>query len=455
LKFEYLEDGDGLDEISGVSKGLSVDERLGVPPKKNRLRTASDGSWPVTDKPIKKLCDKRWYDKHLSQDELRDVLRGIRAGDKQAENRLIRTHHGALMGVASSAAYRGVDFEDRLSAACEGLLKAARGYDPKANNGLWAYALPTIRNELADCVLDGRRNGGKLETVADRKARTEAAGFRPVYVGYSASEERDSSDGWQTPAPGWIAADDREWDAGAAHVQRKLSRNLAKIGRALGVPSACIGVDENPRRNGGRRYTQSAPAQLDSKTERAKVRLKNGDYRTVFRQQAPRSTTGAPLVNKAPPVGGKSIRGDSPRGIIGWMANDADRRARQRLAQVGRRQYALELAEKKSAIVPLFDVTPASTYAPSRNTAYDAELPMGWPKDKPFWPEGSKWHKPRVEEKPEKQSQFRVTKGLQNGNGSFPRAVDRAARCGVIHRNHGSNHGDTRPRYRASGQSTA
>ena len=347
MKFEYLEDGDGLDEISGVSKGLSVDERLGVPPKKYRLRSKADGSWPVTDRPIKKLIDKRWKDRHLGgcqcdrcrkskvaqarrPDELRDVLRRIRAGDKQAEALLIRTHHGALLKVASSVSYGGPEFEDRLAAACEGLLKAARGYDPRANNGLWAYALPAMRHELADCVLGWRRQGGKLETVEDRKARTEAAGFRPIYASYNVSEERDSDNWegrWGAKASGWIAADDREIRETDGSGGKVTGAHWQKIvdGRAVptsypnrrGTPTPCkpitreryaedqarayrfdtaarikqrLGIDAAPR-NGGRVQVHSVFTKLEPHSERAKVRFKDGKYRTVVRQKAATHST--------------------------------------------------------------------------------------------------------------------------------------------------------------------
>jgi hypothetical protein len=177
LKDKDSEDLDGLDEIAGVSEGLSIDERLGRP--KPRLWDTRPCS-KVTDKPIKKLSDARWWKKdgyRLAGDDLRDVLRRIKAGDKAAETLLIKCYHGALLKEASSVFYAGPEFEDKLQVAAEGLIKAARGYNLTANNGLWAYALRTIRNELADLVLGWRRKGGKLETREDRGPAKRPPGF--------------------------------------------------------------------------------------------------------------------------------------------------------------------------------------------------------------------------------------------------------------------------------------
>jgi hypothetical protein len=163
----------------------------------------------------------------------------------------------------------------------------------------------------------------------------------------------------------------------AAFIQRHLSQRLTNIGRNLGVPRECFGVDENPRRNGGG-YPLGARFPIPSVPDSAPL-VRYGH--TNYGQLLPGEVLALPLYRKARPPGwqGPEIplylevyptpdrhKANPPShgnatalGIIGHLAAeyDAPRKARtqptlrnlRRLAQIGRQKYALELAAKDAA----------------------------------------------------------------------------------------------------------
>jgi hypothetical protein len=333
-----LEDGDGFDEFDKAVSRQTIDEEFKAFDRKR----------------IKKLADERWSD-HLGDDQ-RDVIRKAKAGNPAAREQIHRAFNKACIRIAGSARYDGPSYDDRLAAAHEGLAKAIRGFDLNRNNGVYAYAVKFIEGAVVDCVHDWHQQGGKLETREERENRSNGHGFRPIFVHYNSIEKTHDEDGADADdnangrqITGWTAPDEAEpiWD----ETRERLSRRLALIGRRLGVPRECIGVDENPIRNGGR-YPKKIIGTPGFQIHRA-----SSSYES-------RPTPKQYLTDPS------RIRGNAPPlGIIGYLAKNAELRAKRRLAEVGRRRYAQELAIKdRTAIEPLFEATQANYCVPI-NTA--------------------------------------------------------------------------------------
>ena len=166
---------------------------------------------------------------------------------------------------------------------------------------------------------------------------------------------------------GWIAADDAEptWD----ETRLRLSQRLAKLGRRLGVPRECIGVDEDPRSNGGR-YPKKIIGTPGFQIKRASGENKQGPTPPQYQADASR------------------IRGaSSPLGIIGWLAQHTDRRAERRFDRLGRRAYAHWHSRRpcRMEMVMVMDWPPIgqprSTYCKTVNTAATASDSKDWKDD--------------------------------------------------------------------------
>src|SRR5262245_59108279 len=247
-----LEDGDGFDDFAKAGSRQTIYEEFeasgGQLPRYSKTGPGS----PTTDYPTRKLADLRWRD-HLDPNEKRDVIRAARAGDPAAKERLVRCFQKAIIEIAGRRKYGGPPFDDRLAAAWEGFWRAVAGFDLNRNNGIWAYAQKFIDGAIVDLVHDWHQRGGKLETRAERENRKNGDGFRPICTGYNGVEGRYDEDGHDAEGRhngkaiyGHIA-DDREfriWDEATAGAQLRIKQRLAKIGRRLGVPRECIGVDE-------------------------------------------------------------------------------------------------------------------------------------------------------------------------------------------------------------------
>jgi hypothetical protein len=151
------------------------------------------------------------------------------------------------------------------------------------------------------------------------------------------------------------------------------------------VPRECIGVDENPHRNGGRHPTKSKFPSRDVFSETTALQLKDGSQRKAVRQKEAgtigkyAASTGVPRAesrcdtplplhrrNRPPGWQGPELplylekhptpdcykvnaptRGNAPAlGIIEYLAKRENLRAMRRLARIGRQKYALELVAK-------------------------------------------------------------------------------------------------------------
>jgi hypothetical protein len=442
--FEGVEDG--VDDIANVSNRQTPDEAFeasgGQLPRDN---TSGPGS-PVNGPPLRKLADLRSSD-HLDPNEARDVLRLAKAGDLKARKRLVECYQKGVIKVAGQSKYDGPMFEDRLNAGWCGFWKALASYNLDRNNGFWAYALKFIEGAIVDCVHDHHRRGGKLETREDRKNRKNGSAWHPGYTEYNGVDgshyDLDGREPISESISGWIGADDNElrecdysggkvtdaawakivagravatsWPGrgppepckpigreryeedqaqayrfnAVASAQRRIADRFADIGRNLGVPRECFGVDENPRLNGGGRDAKSRFPIRNVFSETATLKFKDGPRRAVVRQTSAgtvgkyASVTGiprfdgdddgvrVPLYAKGPVLGDRfakpalsseylakyptakkdkinaPTRGNAPAlGIIGYLEKETNERALRRLNKVGRVQRAPELVAK-------------------------------------------------------------------------------------------------------------
>jgi RNA polymerase sigma factor (sigma-70 family) len=74
------------------------------------------------------------------------------------QNRLIIENMGLVAAVAADYRGRGVDFEDLLAIGREGLVIAARVYEPVPGAKFSTYAVHKIRSHIADEVKSGRHH---------------------------------------------------------------------------------------------------------------------------------------------------------------------------------------------------------------------------------------------------------------------------------------------------------
>jgi hypothetical protein len=244
-----------------------------------------------------------------------------------------------------------------------------------------------------------------LSATTEREARKNGQGFRPIYIQYNNIEKRHDEDGADVDGnangdriTGWIAPDDVEpiWD----ETRQRLSRRLALVGRKLGVPRESIGVDENPNRNGGR-FPKKIIGSPGFQISRASFRSENP---LPLREYLKANPTAEQY--QADP---SRIRGSgSPLGIIGYLAKDAEHRAKRRLAQVGRRLYAQQLAAKDRH---------TAKHRPLQRHLYEGALPKPnqFRKSKKYSPLTKAHLKEIREAKPRRNTAMFNATGVQSG----------------------------------------
>ena len=530
--FEDVEDC--FDEIGNTCSRQTTDEEFVASgselPRVNRTGRGS----PVTGRRLQKLEDRRWTD-HLSRDEERDLIRRARAGDVAAKDRLYRCFNKKLIKIASQDKYGGPPFNEKLSAAGVGFCKAYARYDLSRNDTprLWSYAAKCVRGAVVDYVHDWHRKGGKGETRAERKDRSKHRSIHVEYNGVEGSHyDLEGREPISAPIAGWIASDDHElrecdgsggkvtdaaWDrvvAGraaptnwpntkapeepckpisrerytedhvqahrfdtAAHIQQRIADRLGNIGRDLGVPRECFGVDENTWANGGRRDCKSRfPIPRFDGVDDGK-RFALYAQGPVLGDRFARPALSSEYLEKYPTPEKHKIdaptRGNAPAlGTIGWLAVESDLRAMRRLAQIGAQKYALELAAKDrakcvrehgTAIIPLFEPT-AKNYSIPVNTHDTAEPPSDSkeaprPSEHPLvWDQRDQWggwsRKGRLPDELESKANAHsrmvaLTIAVDNGdeNGKHDNVIRPS---GDLHRTHGGNNRDVRQVRRAA-----
>ena len=95
-----------------------------------------------------RISNKSAFEKPLSEQEEKDMFLKMKAGDKEAEEKLIR--HNLRLVAQISKKYKGsnVESEDLISIGTIGLMKAIKTFDYNKGNNFSTYASRCIENEI-------------------------------------------------------------------------------------------------------------------------------------------------------------------------------------------------------------------------------------------------------------------------------------------------------------------
>lgn len=109
--------------------------------------------------------------------EMYDLLRAARQGDRDAAGRLIEENSGLIWSVARRFFGRGVEADDLYQLGCVGFLKAIEGFDENFGTRFSTYAVPKISGEIRRFLRDDGAvkvsRSVKEQAVQIRSARTE------------------------------------------------------------------------------------------------------------------------------------------------------------------------------------------------------------------------------------------------------------------------------------------
>lgn len=109
--------------------------------------------------------------------EMYDLLRAAREGDRDAAGRLIEENSGLIWSVARRFFGRGVEADDLYQLGCVGFLKAIEGFDENFGTRFSTYAVPKISGEIRRFLRDDGAvkvsRSVKEQAVQIRSARTE------------------------------------------------------------------------------------------------------------------------------------------------------------------------------------------------------------------------------------------------------------------------------------------
>lgn len=83
-----------------------------------------------------------------------DVIRLAKSGDKSAAERLIEENSGLIWSVARRFFGRGTDADDLYQLGCVGFLKAIEGFDESFGTQFSTYAVPKISGEIRRFLRD-------------------------------------------------------------------------------------------------------------------------------------------------------------------------------------------------------------------------------------------------------------------------------------------------------------
>lgn len=109
--------------------------------------------------------------------EMYDLLRSAREGDREAAGKLIEENSGLIWSVARRFFGRGVEADDLYQLGCVGFLKAIDGFDENFGTRFSTYAVPKISGEIRRFLRDDGAvkvsRSIKEQAVQIRSARTE------------------------------------------------------------------------------------------------------------------------------------------------------------------------------------------------------------------------------------------------------------------------------------------
>lgn len=90
----------------------------------------------------------------LSNEEMRELLRAMRAGDKKARNQLVQGNLRLVLSVIQRFNNRGEPVDDLFQVGCIGLMKAIDNFDLSQNVKFSTYAVPMIIGEIRRYLRD-------------------------------------------------------------------------------------------------------------------------------------------------------------------------------------------------------------------------------------------------------------------------------------------------------------
>jgi RNA polymerase sigma factor (sigma-70 family) len=237
------------------------------------------------------LTTRRWREPILSAAEVADALRAAKGPEpaaSAAKDKLAQSFHRLVLKEAK--AYCGENQarnDDIIQAGMLGLAEAIDRFDLSSNNGFTAFALPYIRGRMKATAKRLGRNGLSGETRLQRL----------VHGNHEVTLDKASE------------VVGRPVDEGELEEAR---------GQVLGMHSEPI------------EYNTREPGFEDDDEERK-----------------PGFVAVAPLSPLLKTYYDASLQ--KRPGSVEWFAEDTDRRARKRLAEIGRRAFALELVEREKA----------------------------------------------------------------------------------------------------------
>lgn len=93
--------------------------------------------------------------KTLSQEEMTELMRRTKAGDKRAREELVEGNLRLVLSVIQRFAGRGENPDDLFQVGCIGLLKAIQNFDPDLELRFSTYGVPMILGEVRRYLRDG------------------------------------------------------------------------------------------------------------------------------------------------------------------------------------------------------------------------------------------------------------------------------------------------------------
>ena len=142
-----------------------------ISPSSSSSTSQRDGDEPVSgrlgDRARRARTDQLWVELSDTTDEL---------ARKRIRDEIVRTNLDLTEAIVRRYRNRGIPQDDLVQAACVGLVKAVRGFDPATGNAFLAYAVPTIRGEVLRYFRDSGWAVRPPRPIQELQPRISAAG---------------------------------------------------------------------------------------------------------------------------------------------------------------------------------------------------------------------------------------------------------------------------------------
>jgi hypothetical protein len=140
-------------------------------------------SLPRSGNPTPKLATRRWWGPILEPGEAADLIRRAQAGDEPAKATLIKRFHRVILKIAApyvpdpeverqvlewGLKRDGPELDDLVSAGLHAISEAITRFNPRRNNGLYAYAKKYIEGAISAEARNWKKRGTAGETRIER-----------------------------------------------------------------------------------------------------------------------------------------------------------------------------------------------------------------------------------------------------------------------------------------------